>query len=46
MGGWVGCEVWADRWVEREQNQRFYKDEVFQGGGCGFSSLMKQKKRG
>jgi hypothetical protein len=18
MGGWVGCEVWVDRWAERE----------------------------
>jgi hypothetical protein len=32
MGGWVGCEVWVDRWLERELNQRIYKDEVFKGG--------------
>jgi hypothetical protein len=35
MGGWPVCEVWADRWVQGEGK----------GGGCGFSSLVKQNKK-
>jgi hypothetical protein len=46
---WVVCEVWADRWVEREGKggERSSRAEVRDKvrGKCGFSSLMKQKKK-
>ena len=50
FGGWRGFKEWAEGWVvggaEREGKTKGFIKPLALKGGCGFSSLMKQRKKG